>query len=166
MAVRHLLEESALGTEERGFNIGAREDEERPKGDESHEHTSVNSEAKRVAQRLALFDSVQGGVADEAAGSANFVHDRVASINAGGAMDAFHLGAVANINASGTNGRALAAINAVATVTEIPQLNKGGSTNRAQPRWGWVSPLFRPRVAHSSQPWAGGRHPFGMSGNG
>ena len=33
----------------------------------------------------------------------------------------------------------------------------------AQPRWGWGIQFCPPRVARSSQPWAGGHNPFGIA---
>src|SRR6266436_8683804 len=36
--------------------------------------------------------------------------------------------------------------------------------SRAEPLWGSGSFVLQPRVARSSQPWAGGRNPFGIVG--
>ena len=78
------------------------------------ENDRINDQARREAQLFAALNAVERGVADEAARRADLVHHRVAGIHAGGAVDAFHLGAVADVDAGGADRHALVAGHAIA----------------------------------------------------
>ncbi len=54
-----------------------------------------------------------GGVPNESSGFSNFVHNCVAGIDTLGAVDAFHLEAVSNIDSGGTGHYAGAAVDAI-----------------------------------------------------
>ena len=62
----------------------------------------------------ALLDAVERGVANQAARPADLVHDRVTGVDAGGAVHAFHLRAVADIDAGRADRDALLAVDAIA----------------------------------------------------
>ena len=72
--------------------------------------------ARDFAFWIVFFQRAFGGVADEAARIAHFVHDVVAGIDAGGAADAFVLQAVADVDAHRAHLHAHGAVDAVAQI--------------------------------------------------
>src|ERR1051326_3873296 len=114
VAVVDLLEEGAGGAEEGGFDAGSGEDQEGEQDGEGAEDGGITGEARGEPEAVAPLYAVGGRVTNEAAGPAEPVHHGVAGVDAGGAMDAFHLGAVADVDAGGAHGDALAAADAVA----------------------------------------------------
>ncbi|HET7872868.1 MAG TPA: hypothetical protein VFL42_10190, partial [Terriglobales bacterium] len=63
---------------------------------------------------LTFFNAVQRRKPNQAARAANSIHHLITSINAGGAVDAFHLSAVPDIDAGWADTDAFEAINAIA----------------------------------------------------
>ncbi len=70
----------------------------------ARQHHPIGRQARREAQRLAALDAVERGITDEAALACPLVHHGVARVHARGAMNAFHLRAVADVNARGADG--------------------------------------------------------------
>src|SRR5690606_24959833 len=62
---------------------------------------------------LATLQLAFGGVADQAAGVAHFVHDRITGVDTRGAPDALHLQTIANVDAGRAHLHAELAIDAI-----------------------------------------------------
>ena len=76
--------------------------------------TDLTHQPRRYPQSLAALDPVERRVANEPARVADFVHDIITSIDARGAVYAFHLGSITDVDTGRTNAHALEAINAIA----------------------------------------------------
>src|ERR1019366_4607029 len=113
-AVGHLLKERAGGAQNGGLDFRTRENHHDQQRRERGQHDEITGEARREAERFAAFDAIERGVADEAARRADFGHHVVAGIHAGGAVDALHLRAVADVNAGRADGNAVVAGDAIA----------------------------------------------------
>src|SRR6185369_11081144 len=120
MTVGHLLEKSAGRAQQRSGNVGPGENQETPKSDQGGEHHTITGQPRGKPEGLAALDAVQAGIANQPAPLAHFVHDAVAGVDAGGAMDAFHLRAIADVDAGGADGDALAALDAIAGPAGLP----------------------------------------------
>ena len=103
MAVGHLLKQGSRRAQQRGFHFAAGGNHHRQQTAQQREHHPVTEEARSEAQALASFNAVERGIANQTARHANLGHNVIAGVHAGGAMDAFHLGAIANVDAGGTD---------------------------------------------------------------
>ena len=104
---------SAPGAQQGGAHFRAGGDEEEKERDQRGRKARVEFHAHGEVLAFAALDVVERGEADEAARTPDLVHDGVAGVDAGGAVHAFHLCAVANVDAGGTDGDTLAASDAV-----------------------------------------------------
>src|SRR5205085_6718190 len=80
---------------------------------------------------LATFHAVLRSIADESARTFYLVHDRIAGVDACGAMHAFHLRAVANVDAGRAHRDAGVAVHAIARAVRLAQFDGLPSLQRA-----------------------------------
>ena len=85
----------------------------------SDQHARAQHAAQQLLAAPAVGHAVFGGVADEAARVAHFVHHAVAGVDAGGAADAFVLQAVADVDAHGADLHAQGAVDAFAQALRL-----------------------------------------------
>ncbi|MNR03566.1 hypothetical protein D3C85_1194640 [compost metagenome] len=83
-------------------------------GDHHQQYGGVADQARAQQVRLATLQLMFGGIADQSPGVAHFVHDRIAGVDARGATDAFHLQAIADVDAGRADLYAELAIDAIA----------------------------------------------------
>jgi hypothetical protein len=108
------LEKRTRRTQERRFNIGSGKDEKEKQRDQAGKHAEVKLHAGRETLFFAVLDVVERSEANQPARPVDFLHHRVAGVDAGGTIDAFHLRAVADVDAGRAHHHALAAGDAIA----------------------------------------------------
>src|SRR5262249_8686531 len=79
---------------------------------------------------LSTFDMVERGEPDEAAGPVHLVHNGIAGVNACRAVHTLHLCAITDVDASGTDGDALMAVNAIAQADGLTRFDGLAATER------------------------------------
>src|SRR6266542_1495272 len=124
LPVRHLLEERAWGPKESGFDLGARDDEEEEQSDQRRQHAQIKLHARGESEGFAFLNAVERGETNQPARAVDLLHHGVAGVDAGGAVDAFHLRAISDVDASRTHGDALAAVNAIAQAGGLTLLGR------------------------------------------
>jgi len=109
--------------------------------DHHQQHGTVADQARPEQVGLATLQLMLTGVTDQATGIAHFVHDRITGVDAGRTTNAFHLQAVADVDARGANLNAQLAIDAIAkanlgwlhvTFTRATMLAAGGVVGNGQ----------------------------------
>src|SRR5690606_5561218 len=85
-------------------------------GEAKESEQGIDKDAGADDPALLSGESAGGIIADEAGGALEFTHDVIAGVDAGGAADALHLQAVADIDAGGADLHAAGAGHAVAGV--------------------------------------------------
>src|SRR5690606_16318891 len=89
--------------EDGGFDIGAAGEQDHEQGEQGDQHERVADDARGKPQLFAVDDAAIRGVANQAFVEADALHDVVAGVDAGGAVDAFQLRAVADVDAGRTD---------------------------------------------------------------
>ena len=113
LAVRGGLEHCARGAEQGSVDIGAGEEHRDQSGAQQQQYYAISNDARGHLKRLAFFNSIQRREADQTMWTFDLFHYLITGIDTSGAVDAFHLGAVADVNPGGAHGDAVFAVNAV-----------------------------------------------------
>ena len=112
-SIGQLLRKRAGRSQQTDGHVRAGPDKNADENGQQDQQHGVDFQSGGHLQLLTLVDAVVRRVTNQSFGTTDLGHDHVAGVDAGGAVHAFHLGPVADVNAGGTDGNAQVAIDAV-----------------------------------------------------